>query len=82
MEHDGERTGAYRDENGNLFLVNTTCTHLGCELNWNCAEKSWDCPCHGSRFSYTGSIIDGPSVDPLVADKNVNIFERVIKEDF
>ncbi|NLK68839.1 MAG: FAD-dependent oxidoreductase [Clostridiaceae bacterium] len=82
LEHDGERTGAYRDENGNLFLVNTTCTHLGCELNWNCAEKSWDCPCHGSRFSYTGSIIDGPSVDPLVADKNVNIFERVIKEDF
>lgn len=82
FEHDGQRTGAYCDENKGLFLVNTTCTHLGCELNWNSAENSWDCPCHGSRFSHTGSIIDGPAVEPLTADNNVNILERVIKEDF
>ncbi len=48
---DGERAGAYRDEDGKLHLVNTTCTHMGCELNWNSADRSWDCPCHGSRFT-------------------------------
>src|SRR5699024_5827036 len=52
LEIDGERVGAYRDEDGELHLVNTTCTHMGCELNWNSAEISWDCPCHGSRFTY------------------------------
>ncbi|MCR6544396.1 FAD-dependent oxidoreductase [Dehalobacterium formicoaceticum] len=65
IEKNGQRTGAYRDEEGVLHLVDTTCTHLGCELNWNSAEKSWDCPCHGSRFSYQGAIIDGPTVKPL-----------------
>jgi Rieske Fe-S protein len=65
IEKNGQRTGAYRDEAGHLHLVDTTCTHLGCELHWNSAEKSWDCPCHGSRFSYQGEIIDGPTVKPL-----------------
>lgn len=60
IKANGQRTGAYRDEQGTLHLVNTTCTHMGCELNWNSAEKSWDCPCHGSRFSYEGEIIEGP----------------------
>lgn len=62
---DGERVGAYRDENGKLHLVDITCTHLGCELSWNAAEKTWDCPCHGSRFSYDGTIIEGPAVHHL-----------------
>jgi len=65
IQKDGERVGAYRDEQDILHLVNTTCTHLGCELNWNSAEKSWDCPCHGSRFSIDGDIIEGPAVKPL-----------------
>ena len=78
----GQRTGAYRDEQGILHLVNTTCTHMGCELNWNAAEKSWDCPCHGSRFSYTGQVIEGPAVEALSAEKDVNIIEKLIKEDY
>lgn len=82
FEHDGERTGAYRDENGRLYLVNTTCTHMGCELNWNSAEKSWDCPCHGSRFTWSGKIIDGPAVTPLSAENDVNTLEKVIKDKF
>lgn len=82
FEHDGERTGAYRDEQGKLFLVNTTCTHMGCELNWNSAEKSWDCPCHGSRFTYSGHIIDGPAVTPLTAENDVNTLEKIIKDEF
>lgn len=82
FENNGERTGAYRDEDGRLFLVNTTCTHMGCELNWNSAEKSWDCPCHGSRFSYTGEILNGPAVTPLSSENDVNTLEKIIKDEF
>ncbi|MGO5074830.1 FAD-dependent oxidoreductase [Clostridium sporogenes] len=62
---DGRKYGAYKDNTGNIHLVDNTCTHLGCELKWNDAEKSWDCPCHGSRFSYEGDIIEGPAVHKL-----------------
>ena len=65
VEYKGKRTGAYKDRDGKLYLLDITCTHLGCELQWNDAEKSWDCPCHGSRFSYDGSIIEGPALYPL-----------------
>jgi glycine/D-amino acid oxidase-like deaminating enzyme/nitrite reductase/ring-hydroxylating ferredoxin subunit len=65
VEIDAERYGAYRDENGELHIVDITCTHLGCELKWNSAEKSWDCPCHGSRFTFEGDIIEGPAVSRL-----------------
>jgi glycine/D-amino acid oxidase-like deaminating enzyme/nitrite reductase/ring-hydroxylating ferredoxin subunit len=78
----GERMGAFRDEQGVLHLVNTTCTHMGCELQWNSAERSWDCPCHGSRFTYEGDIIEGPAVMPLEYDRDVNTFEKLIKDDF
>ncbi|WP_071461528.1 FAD-dependent oxidoreductase [Bacillus massilinigeriensis] len=62
---DGKRAGAYRDKDGVLHLVDTTCTHMGCELNWNTDERSWDCPCHGSRFSYKGDVMEGPAELPL-----------------
>ena len=65
VEIDGGRYGAYRDNNGALHIVDTTCTHLGCELKWNSAERSWDCPCHGSRFTFEGDIIEGPAVTRL-----------------
>jgi glycine/D-amino acid oxidase-like deaminating enzyme/nitrite reductase/ring-hydroxylating ferredoxin subunit len=61
----GKRAGAYRDENGLLHLVDTTCTHMGCELEWNNGDRSWDCPCHGSRFSYSGDVLEGPAELPL-----------------
>lgn len=82
VKANGQRTGAYRDEQGTLHLVNTTCTHMGCELNWNSAEKSWDCPCHGSRFSYEGEIIEGPAVKPLRGSKDVNTIEKLFKDQF
>jgi Rieske Fe-S protein len=63
--HKGKRAGAYRDEEGKLYLVDTSCTHLGCETEWNHAEKTWDCPCHGSRYSISGDVIEGPAVKPL-----------------
>ncbi|KAB8136243.1 FAD-dependent oxidoreductase [Gracilibacillus oryzae] len=62
---DGKRAGAYKDKNGQIHAVDPTCTHMGCETHWNDAERSWDCPCHGSRFSYTGKVIHGPATKPL-----------------
>ncbi len=78
----GKRAGAYRDMDGILYIVNTTCTHMGCELNWNSAEKTWDCPCHGSRFSYKGTVIEGPAVKPLTMEEDVNTIGKLLTEDF
>ncbi|MCX7773708.1 MAG: FAD-dependent oxidoreductase [Clostridia bacterium] len=57
----GKRCGYYRDDEDNIHIVDTTCTHMGCEVKWNSQEKSWDCPCHGSRFNYTGHVLEGPA---------------------
>lgn len=65
VRHNGQRAGAYKDDAGKLHLVDTTCTHLGCEVEWNEGERSWDCPCHGSRYRYTGEVIEGPAIEPL-----------------
>jgi glycine/D-amino acid oxidase-like deaminating enzyme/nitrite reductase/ring-hydroxylating ferredoxin subunit len=65
IEINGNRIGAFKDELEILHLVDTTCTHLGCELQWNSAERSWDCPCHGSRFDFDGEVLDGPAILPL-----------------
>jgi glycine/D-amino acid oxidase-like deaminating enzyme/nitrite reductase/ring-hydroxylating ferredoxin subunit len=55
----------YRDENGKLHSFSALCTHLGCTVKWNDSEKSFDCPCHGSRFSYASQVINGPANDNL-----------------
>ncbi|NES73207.1 MAG: FAD-dependent oxidoreductase, partial [Okeania sp. SIO2D1] len=62
---DGEKIGAYRDESGTLHAVSAVCPHLGCIVEWNSAEKSWDCPCHGARFNCEGEVLRAPAVNNL-----------------
>jgi glycine/D-amino acid oxidase-like deaminating enzyme/nitrite reductase/ring-hydroxylating ferredoxin subunit len=59
------KVAAYREQDGTLHAVSAVCTHLGCQVKWNEAERSWDCPCHGSRFHYTGRVLQGPAVKDL-----------------
>lgn len=65
ITYNGKKTGVYKDEDGKLHMIDTTCKHIGCEIHWNAAETSWDCPCHGSRYSPDGDIIEGPTVKCL-----------------
>lgn len=65
VEFDDKKVGAYCDEDGKIYIIKPVCTHLGCELTWNNLEKTWDCPCHGSRFSYKGKSIYSPSIEDL-----------------
>jgi len=65
VEYNGEKVGVYKDNDGNIFTVTTKCPHLGCELQWNPDELSWDCPCHGSRFDYKGNWIESPAIRGL-----------------
>jgi glycine/D-amino acid oxidase-like deaminating enzyme/nitrite reductase/ring-hydroxylating ferredoxin subunit len=68
LVRDGIRQlAAYRDEDGTLHVLSPTCTHLGCTVKWNSAERSWDCPCHGSRFHYDGTVLQGPALEGLPA---------------
>ncbi len=55
------KVGVYKDKNGEIYCVDNACPHLGCRLEWNSDEKTWDCPCHGSRFDYQGNLIDNPA---------------------
>lgn len=61
----GRMVALYRDENGVLTRHSAVCTHMGCVVSWNDAERSWDCGCHGSRFATSGEVIQGPAIEPL-----------------
>ncbi len=66
IESKGEKIAAYRDMNGTLYSVSAVCTHMKGIVEWNSAEKTWDCPCHGSRFTPEGKVIEGPALKPLI----------------
>jgi glycine/D-amino acid oxidase-like deaminating enzyme/nitrite reductase/ring-hydroxylating ferredoxin subunit len=61
----GRKVAVHRDDGGQLHAVSATCSHLACLLHWNGAERSWDCPCHGSRFEVDGRVLQGPAVRDL-----------------
>ena len=65
VERDGRKLAVYRDENGAITMRSAACTHLGCIVAWNAAERTWDCPCHGSRFKPKGGVLSGPAESPL-----------------
>jgi glycine/D-amino acid oxidase-like deaminating enzyme/nitrite reductase/ring-hydroxylating ferredoxin subunit len=65
INYNGKKVGVYKDEKGDYFCINPVCAHLKCSLSFNEAEKTWDCPCHGSRYDIKGNILEGPTVKPL-----------------
>ena len=62
---DGKKVAVYRDDLGSVTTLSPVCTHLGCNVHWNAAESTWDCPCHGSRFRATGEVLSGPAEEGL-----------------
>lgn len=65
VSYQGRKVAAYRDDSGNLTLLAPQCTHLKCLVKWNSADRTWDCPCHGSRFRPMGEVLGGPAEQPL-----------------
>jgi Rieske Fe-S protein len=65
IRESGKPIACYRDPDGDLHRCSAVCTHLGCLVSWNAVEKTWDCPCHGSRFDIDGHVLNGPAVSPL-----------------
>lgn len=65
IEINGQKVGIYKDDDGKVFAVKPICTHLGCLLSWNDVDKTWDCPCHGSRFDFRGKNLYEPAFKDL-----------------
>jgi glycine/D-amino acid oxidase-like deaminating enzyme/nitrite reductase/ring-hydroxylating ferredoxin subunit len=65
LKIDDSHVAAYREPDGRVHAVSAVCTHMGCLVGWNETDRSWDCPCHGSRFAFDGSVVHGPAVEPL-----------------
>jgi len=61
VKFEGHSIALYKEENGNLHALNPVCTHMKCDVSWNAAEKSWDCPCHGARYDIDGKVLTGPA---------------------
>lgn len=73
VEIDGNKIAVYKQTDNEIKACSAVCTHLGCVVHWNMAEKTWDCPCHASRFTTDGDIIEGPALSPL---PKINIEEE------
>lgn len=69
VEYEGKKVGVYKTSEGETFIVSTRCPHLGCQVEWNPDELSWDCPCHGSRFDFEGKLINNPAQTNLSPTK-------------
>ena len=65
IEVNGQKVGIYKNSDGKIYAVKPICTHLGCLLSWNDIDKTWDCPCHGSRFNYDGKNLYDPAFKDL-----------------
>ncbi len=78
----GQRLAVYRDSSGALHALSPVCPHLGCHVHFNDAEKSWDCPCHGSRFGTAGDVLNGPSMRGLTRVSLTDLDDADAESDF
>lgn len=78
VRYEGHSIALYKDDNGGIHAVNPACTHINCVVDWNNAERSWDCPCHGSRFSMDGEVLTAPATREL---EKVDLVEQLQKEE-
>ncbi|MEX0990591.1 MAG: universal stress protein [Actinomycetota bacterium] len=67
LDEGGKRVAVFRDDDGKTHRLNPRCTHMGCTVGWNDADRTWDCPCHGSRYATDGTVIHGPAQRSLEA---------------
>jgi len=65
IDLEGEKLAVYKDDEGYLVALSPRCTHMGCTVDWNDADRTWDCPCHGSRYAVDGEVIQGPAAKSL-----------------
>lgn len=65
LNKDGKPVAVYKDAEGKIHSISAVCTHMGCTVGWNNQDKTWDCPCHGSRYDKVGKVINGPSTQDL-----------------
>ncbi|OQB20354.1 MAG: Cytochrome b6-f complex iron-sulfur subunit 1 [Firmicutes bacterium ADurb.Bin182] len=70
VEHEEAKVGVYKDPGGNVHMINTRCSHLGCQLAWNADDLAWECPCHGSRFDIEGKVLNGPAIKDVSITEN------------
>jgi len=76
VKYEGETLAIYKDESGQLHALNPVCSHAKCMVGWNSAEKSWDCPCHGARYSIYGEVLTGPARKGLEEVQVMNLVEK------
>jgi glycine/D-amino acid oxidase-like deaminating enzyme/nitrite reductase/ring-hydroxylating ferredoxin subunit len=76
IKYEDHSIALYKDESGRLHAVSSACTHIKCSVGWNAAEKTWDCPCHGSRFSYDGEVLTAPALKDLEAIRLEELVEH------
>jgi Rieske Fe-S protein len=68
LEVKGKKLAVYKDEQGELHVMSPVCQHLRCIVGWNAEAKTWDCPCHGSRYDATGKVMNGPTKHDLLPE--------------
>lgn len=76
VKYKDEKIAVYKDEEGQLHVISPICTHLKCEVKWNGAEQSWDCPCHGARYSFDGKVLTGPADTDLETIEIKSLVEK------
>ncbi|HZG00500.1 MAG TPA: FAD-dependent oxidoreductase, partial [Chitinophagales bacterium] len=67
-----KKYAVYKDAKGTMHTMSAVCTHLGCIVQWNTEEKTWDCPCHGSRFDAYGTVVNGPAIERLKEEDDLD----------